>query len=251
MFDLTGRVAVVTGASSGLGAHYAEVLAREGADVVICARRVDKLQQTAEKVRSYGKKCLAVPCDVTKLEDVQNLVKETMKTFGKVDILVNNAGAANCAPLTEITDEAFIATVDLDLIATVRCAREFGKEMIKAGYGRIINIGSSLACGGSMDMPVSDYGTAKGGVVNFTRCAGAEWAKTGVTVNCMCPGFLESGANSPEAMEAMAPMIANRCPQGRAQDHSELDSTLIYLAAEESGSVIGAIVHVDGGWSCI
>ena len=251
MFDLHGRVAVVTGASSGLGAHYAEVLAREGADVVICARRVDKLAETAEKCRAYGREVLAVPCDVTSLESVQALVKATMDKFGKVDILVNNAGGANCAPLTEITDEAFIKTVDLDLIATVRCTREFGKEMIKAGYGRIINIGSSLACGGSMDMAISDYGTAKGGVVNFTRCAGAEWAKTGVTVNCMCPGFHESGANSPEAMEAMAPMIANRTPIGRAGEHSELDSTLVYLAAEESGYIIGAIIHCDGGWACI
>ena len=207
MFDLHGRVAVVTGASSGLGAHYAEVLAREGADVVICARRVDKLAETAEKCRAYGREVLAVPCDVTSLESVQALVKATMD--------------------------------------------KFGKEMIKAGYDRIINIGSSLACGGSMDMAISDYGTAKGGVVNFTRCAGAEWAKTGVTVNCMCPGFHESGANTPEAMEAMGPMIANRTPIGRAGEHSELDSTLVYLAAEESGYIIGAIIHCDGGWSCI
>lgn len=251
MFNFQGRVAVITGASSGLGAHYAEVFAREGANVAICARRVSKLEETAEKCRAYGVEVLACPCDVTNLESVQTFVKAVMDKFGKVDILVNNAGGGNCAPLAEITDEAFQASLDLDLMAVVRCTREFGKEMLKAGYGRIINIGSSLACGGSMDMAISDYGTAKGGVVNFTRCAGAEWAKTGVTVNCMCPGFLPSGANPPEAMEAMDPMIRNRTPMGRAQDPSELDSTLLYLAAEESVSVIGAIVHVDGGWSCI
>lgn len=251
MFDLHGRVAVVTGASSGLGAHYAEVLAREGADIVICARRVEMLEETAEKCRAYGREVLAMYCDVTSLESVQALVKATMDKFGKVDILVNNAGGGNCAPLAEITDEAFIKTIDLDLIATVRCTREFGREMLKAGYGRIINIGSSLACGGSMDMAISDYGTAKGGVVNFTRCAGAEWAKTGVTVNCMCPGFHESGANPPEAMAAMNDMIVNRTPIGRAGEHSELDSTLVYLAAEESGYIIGAIIHCDGGWAAI
>ena len=251
MFDLHGQVAVVTGASSGLGAHYAEVLAREGADIVICARRVEMLEETAEKCRAYGREVLAVYCDVTNLESVQALVKATMEKFGRVDILVNNAGGGNSAPLTEITDEAIFKTIDLDLIATMRCTREFGKEMIKAGYGRIINIGSSLACGGSMDLAISDYGTAKGGVINFTRCAAAEWAKTGVTVNCMCPGFHESGVNTPEAMEAMGPMIKYRTPIGRAGAHEELDSTLIYLAAPESGYIIGAIIHCDGGWACI
>lgn len=251
MFDLHGQVAVVTGASSGLGAHYAQVLAREGADIVICARRVDKLAETAEKCRAYGREVLAFPCDVTKLEEVQAMVKATMDKFGRVDILVNNAGGGNPAPLVDQTDENIFHTIDLDLIATVRCTREFGREMIKAGYGRIINIGSSLACGGSMDMGISDYGTAKGGVINFTRCAAAEWAKTGVTVNCMCPGFHESGANTPEAMEEMGPMIANRTPIGRPGAHEELDSTLMYLAAPESGYIIGAIVHCDGGWACI
>ena len=251
MFDLHGRVAVVTGASSGLGAHYAEVLAREGADIVICARRVEKLKETAAKCRAYGREVLAMYCDVTKLESVQALVKATMEKFGKVDLLVNNAGGGNGAPLVDITDEAFQATLELDVMGVVRCTREFGREMIKAGYGRIINIGSSLACGGSMDLAISDYGTAKGAVVNFTRCAAAEWAKTGVTVNCMCPGFHESGVNTREAMDAMTPMIQNRTPIGREGDPSELDSTLIYLAAEESGYIIGAIVHCDGGWSCI
>ena len=240
MFNFKGRVAVVTGASAGLGAHYAEVFAREGANVAICARRIAKLEEVKKKVEAHGVECLAVECDVNDLASVQNFVKATYEKFGKADI-----------PLTDITDEAFIKTVDLDLIATVRCVREFGREMIKAGYGRIITIGSSLACGGSMDMAISDYGTAKGGVVNFTRCAAAEWAKTGVTVNCMCPGFLQSEVNTAEAMKAMAPMIAMRCPTGKAQDPSELDSTLLYLSAEESKSVIGAIVHVDGGWYCI
>lgn len=251
MFNFKGRVAVVTGASAGLGAHYAEVFAREGANVAICARRLAKLEQVKKKVESYGVECLAVECDVTDADSVKNFVKATYEKFGKVDILVTNAGGGNCSPLTEITDEAFFKTIDLDLIATVRCVKEFGREMIKAGYGRIITIGSSLACGGSMDMAISDYGTAKGGVVNFTRCAAAEWAKTGVTVNCMCPGFLQSEVNSAEAMEAMAPMIAMRCPTGKPQDPSELDSTLLYLSAEESKSVIGAIIHVDGGWYCI
>ena len=123
--------------------------------------------------------------------------------------------------------------------------------MLEQGYGRVINIASILGKGGLPELPIVGYTACKGGVINMTRHAAAEWAKTGVTVNCMCPGFLQSEVNTAEAMEAMAPMIAMRCPTGKAQDPSELDSTLLYLAAEESKSVIGAIIHVDGGWYCI
>ena len=147
MFDLHGRVAVVTGASAGLGRQFALALARQGADLAIMARREWKLNEVAEEIRALGVKCLVAPCDVTKLDQILAAKEKIMAEYGKVDILVNDAGGGSPAPLVDHTDDSWIATVDPDVFGTMRCTREFGKEMIKAGYGRIIHIGSILGRG--------------------------------------------------------------------------------------------------------
>lgn len=251
MFDLTGRVAVVTGASAGLGRQFALALARQGADVAILARRKEKLEGVAEEIRALGVKALPVACDVTQTAQVEAAAAEVMAAFGKVDILVNNAGGGNSAALTEYPDEYWEKTMALDLGGVFRCTRAFGREMVKAGYGRIINVGSILGRGGLPELPVIDYHTVKGGVINFTRAAAAEWAKTGVTVNAICPGFFASESNTPEAMEAMNGFITARTPMGRPGRPGELDSSVCYLAADESSYVTGMILYCDGGWTCV
>lgn len=251
MFDLHGRVAVVTGASAGLGRQFALALAGQGADLAIMARREWKLNEVAEEIRAKGVKCLVVPTDVTKIDQIKAAVEKIMAEYGKVDILVNDAGGGSPGPLLDHTDETWIPTVDLDLFGTMRCSREFGKEMIKAGYGRIINIGSILGRGGLAELPVSEYAAAKGGVINFTRHMAAEWATTGVTVNVICPGFFPSEANNPAAMEAMNDFIVAHTPVGRPGRDGELDTAVIFLAADESSYVTGQIIGVDGGWTAV
>ena len=133
----------------------------------------------------------------------------------------------------------------------MRCTRDFGREMLKAGYGRVINIASILGKGGLPEIPVSDYATSKGAVINFTHQMATEWAQKGITVNCICPGFFASEANSPEAMAAMDYFIKDRTPMGRPGRDGELDSTVVYLAADESSYVTGNICVCDGGWTSI
>lgn len=251
MFDLTGRVAVVTGASAGLGRQFALALARQGASLAIMARRKDKLEQVAKEIRATGARCLVLPCDVTKLEQVKNCVAAVVKEYGKVDILVNNAGGGSSAPLEEMTNEMWQHNIDLDLTAVFQCTREFGKEMLKNGYGRIINVASIFGLVGNKDIPVAGYHASKGGVINFTRAAAAEWASRGVTVNAICPGFFPSEANNPEAMAAMDEFIRRCTPMKRPGREGELDSTIVFLAADESSYVTGAIVTCDGGWTCV
>ena len=251
MFDLHGRVAVVTGASAGLGRLFALALAGQGADMVILARRLEKLEGVAEEVRAKGVRCLCVRCDVTDPSQVRAAVKAAMDEYGKVDILVNSAGGGLGKPIVDVTDEEWKRSLALDIDGVFYCMRDFGREMLKAGYGRIINIASILGKGGLPEIPIIDYATAKGAVINMTRQAATEWAKTGVNVNCICPGFFPSEANSPAAMEAMSGFIADRTPMGRPGIPGELDSTVIYLAAEESTYVTGSICCCDGGWTAI
>ena len=251
MFDLHGRVAVVTGASGGLGRQFALALARQGADIAILARRLEKLEEVAGEIRALGVKCLPVTCDVTKSDSVKAAVEAVMSEYGHVDILVNNAGGGRPGAIVDYSDEDWRASLALDLDGVFFCMREFGREMVKAGYGRIINIASILGKGGLPELPVADYATAKGGVINLTRQAAAEWATTGVTVNALCPGFFPSQAHSPEAMEAMGGFIKARTPMGRPGREGELDSSIVYLAADESTYVTGSIITCDGGWTCV
>jgi len=140
MFNLNGRVAVITGASGGLGRQFALALARQGADIAILTRRAEKMMEVADEIRSLGRRCLTVKTDLTKLEDIKHATRTVVLKYGKVDILVNNAGGAQGSPLADFSDEAWDATIALNLTGLMQCTREFGREMIKNGYGRIINV---------------------------------------------------------------------------------------------------------------
>lgn len=251
MFDLTGNVAVVTGASGGLGRQFALALARQGADVAILARRKEKLDSVSEEIRALGVKCLPVTCDVTDVEQIKAAVKEVVDHFGTVDILVNNAGGGSCIPLEELPEEEWRRVLSLDLDGSFYCMKYFGKVMLEKGYGRIINIASILGKGGLKELPVIAYASAKGGVINMTRQAAIEWATKGITVNALCPGFFASEANGPEAMESMNDFICNRSAMCRPGEEGELDSSIVFLAAKESSYVTAAILTCDGGWTAV
>ena len=176
--------------------------------------------------------------------------------FGKVDILINNAGGGTSMPILEMTDEAYFKDINTDLLGLFKCLREFGKVMVKQGHGRIINIASILGLVGENGVPVAGYQSAKGGVVNLTRCAATELATTGVTVNAICPGFFPSESNGPAEMEAMDSFICVNTPMDRPGLPSELDKVgelegaAVFLASDEASYVTGAILPVDGGWTC-
>lgn len=251
MFDLTKNVAVVTGASAGLGRQFALALARQGADLAIMARRKEKLEAVAAEVEALGVKCLVVPCDVTDPEQVKNAVQVINKEYGTVDILVNNAGGGSSFPAEEFPDDEWNKVLALDLNGCFYCMKYFGKIMIEKGYGRVINIASILGLGGLKELPVLAYTSAKGGVINMTRQTAIEWAPKGVTVNALCPGFFASEANGPEAMEAMNDFITLRTAMNRPGKDGELDSSVIFLAARESSYVTGAVLTCDGGWTAL
>jgi gluconate 5-dehydrogenase len=252
-FDLTGYVAVVTGASAGLGLQMAKAYASQGANLVLIARRQNLLEENAKSIsEEFGVEVLPLPCDITDTAQVQGAVRATMERFGRVDILVNNAGTGAVAPAEEITDEQFKHEVDIDLFGTFVCAREFGKEMIKARYGRIINIASMYGLVGNMIVGSSPYHAAKGGVVNLTRALAAEWGKYGITVNSICPGYFYTDLTTATLDSDYFQSIAKRAiPLERYGRSGELDTCALFLASPHSTYVNGQNIAVDGGYTAV
>lgn len=252
-FDLKGNVAVVTGASTGLGLQMAKAFASQGANLVLLARRMNLLEENARAItEEFGVEVLPFTCDITKTEMVEAAVKATMERFGRVDILVNNAGTGAVGPAEEITDEQFRHEMNIDLFGTFVCAREFGKEMIKAQYGRIINIASMYGLVGNMIVGSAPYHAAKGGVVNFTRALAAEWGKYGVTVNSICPGYFYTDLTTETLDSDYFQAIAKRSiPLERYGRSGELDTCALFLASPASTYVTGQNIAVDGGYTCV
>lgn len=254
MFNLTGKVAVVTGASSGLGVAFAEAMAEAGAEVVCAARNIDALEATAAKVGQIGRKALVVPCDVTKEEDVAAMVGKTMEVFGRLDILFNNAGVSDNTndvpkPLHEYTTEWWNRVISVDLQGTFYCARETLKVMVKQGRGKVINVASIWGLSGSSAIiPAPAYCSAKGAVVNLTRELGLEYAPYGINVNALCPGFYVTklgGYDDPEFMKA----IRAWTPMGREAQPEELKGAAVFLASSASDYMCGQMLVTDGGIS--
>ena len=253
-FDLTGRVAIVTGCSTGLGVQMAKALANQGCKIVCLARRKAMVDQVAADLTAeYGVEAMGVSCDITDTEKVEASVKEVMERFGRIDILINNAGTGAVAPAEDISDEQFGNELNIDLFGTFKMARAVAKHaMIPAGYGRIINIASMYGLVGNKIAACSPYHAAKGGVVNLTRGLAAEWGKKGITVNAICPGYFYSPLtketlDSPFFQEYAKTMI----PLERYGNEGELDTTAIFLASPCSNYVNGDIIPVDGGYTCM
>lgn len=252
-FDLSGRVAVVTGASAGLGLQMAKALASQGANLVLLARRMNLLEENAKAItEEFGVEVLPFACDITKTENVKEAVKATMDKFGRVDVLINNAGTGAVGPAEEITDEQFQHELNIDLYGSFVCAREFAKEMIKVNYGRIINIASMYGLVGNLIVGSAPYHAAKGGVVNLTRALAAEWGKYGITVNSICPGYFYTDLTTATLDSDYFQAIAkNNIPLGRYGKNGELDTCAIFLASPASTYVNGQNIAVDGGYTCI
>ncbi len=258
MFDLHGYVAVVTGGTAGLGKGMAIALARQGADIAILARRPGKLEEAAGEIRTLGVKCLPVQCDITDDASVENAVDAVLAEYGKVDILVNNAGNGGPSiPTVDMPQELFESVVSLDLCGLFRVLKAFGKGMVEQNYGRIINIASVMGLVGNMDLPLSGYQAAKGGVINLTRAVAAEWAPKGVTVNTICPGMFPSEANDPQKMADSQEFIKQAVPMQRAglptdlEHTGDMDAAVVFFASEEARFITGVTLPCDGGWTCI
>ncbi len=252
MFSLKGRVAVVTGASSGLGLQMAKGFADQGADLVIMARRLERLEKIAEEFRANGTRCLPVKCDVTKTEEVNAAAEAAIKEYGKVDILVNNAGAAKNAGVLEMTDEEWDFTLATDMTSVFKVTRAFANYMVKANYGRIINIASIYGQVGNTAMDTVAYHSSKGGVINFTRAVAAELAKYNITCNTISPGYFETELTAETLeTEAFQAFMKVSVPLGRYGREGELNPVAIMLASDEACYITGQNIKVDGGYTSV
>ena len=253
-FDLSGRVAIVTGASGGLGVQMAKALASQGANIVVCARRLEKCQEVADEIASeFGVETLATRCDITDTDIVEAMVDEVLAKFGRIDILINNAGTGAVAPAEDITDEQFGGEMQIDLFGTFRVARACAKKaMIPARYGRIINIASMYGLVGNKVAGSAPYHAAKGGVVNLTRALAAEWGKYGITVNSICPGYFYTPLTR-ETLDSdfFQANARTMIPEERYGEEGELDTAAIFLASPASSYVTGVQLPVDGGYTCM
>ena len=252
MFSLKNRVVVVSGASSGLGAQMARGFADQGADLVILARRVEKLEALAAELRKKGVKVLPLKCDVTDSKMVDEVALAVEKEFGKVDVLVNCAGSAKNAGVLNMTNEEWDFTISTDMSSVFYVTRAFANIMKKKNYGRIINIASMYGLVGNPAIDTVAYHASKGGVVNMTRAVAAELAKYNITCNAICPGYFETEltADVLKTAEFSAYMKAT-VPLGRYGKEGELNAGAIFLASEESSYVTGVILPIDGGYTAI
>jgi len=251
LFDLTGKVAIVTGASMGFGVMFAHALAQAGADVAVTARSADLLEQTAASVReASGRKVTVHPGDVTSVPDVQRVIAEVLDQHGRIDIVVNNAGISDLRglPSEHADHETFRRVIDVDLMGVWYFCREAAPHMLERGSGSIINIASILGSGGS-EYNNPWYHTAKGAVLNLTRQLAVEWGDRKVRVNAIAPGFFVTEMTRPflEGV-GMAPWIESRTPMRRLGDTtSDLIGPLLLLASDAGSYITGHTLFVDGG----
>ena len=246
IFGLDGRVAIVTGASSGLGDRFARVLAAAGARVVGAARRADRLERLASEVEGL-EPCV---CDVSVDDDLERLVSSTLERFGQVDVLVNNAGVGRAHPAEDEPAEHFRRVIDVNLNAVFMLSRIAARAMLERGSGSIVNIASMYGLVAAAPVAQASYCASKGGVVNLTRELGAQWARRGVRVNALAPGFFPSEMGSEMIEdERSARFLRRNTPIGRPGLPHELDGALLFLASDASSYMTGQTLVVDGGWT--
>jgi NAD(P)-dependent dehydrogenase (short-subunit alcohol dehydrogenase family) len=245
LFRLDGQVALVTGASSGLGARFARVLHAAGAQVVISARRKDRLEALAQELPGS----VVIQCDVSKEEEREHAIAETIAQCGRLDVLVNNAGIGDSAPIEKESLDSFREVMEVNTIAVWHLAKLAGIQMVKQGSGSIVNVSSMLGLVGSTPIKQSSYCTSKGALINMTRELALQWARKGVRVNALCPGWFPSEMTAPMEEDAPQKFIMQNSPIPRMGYEHELDGALLYLASPASTFMTGQQMVVDGGWT--
>ena len=245
---LDDQVAIVTGASSGLGARFARVLHAAGARVVVAARRVDRLEALAAELPGT----VAVACDVSNEAEVDRLVTKTMATHGRLDVVVNNAGIGTPAPAEEEPVARFAEVVAVNLTGAFAVAQAAARPMLEQGRGSIVNVVSFIGLVGVGRPPFGSYASSKAGLVGLTRELGAQWARRGIRVNAIAPGWFETEMTAEMfADERSIAWVRRNAPMGRAGAPDELDGALLFLAGPASSYVTGQVLSVDGGWTAV
>ncbi len=248
LFELRGQVALVTGASKGLGRSMSMALAEAGADVVMVARGPVKLAEAEKEVADMGVRTLAIAADVTVAEDVEKMVGKALAKFGKIDILVNNVGTYIGRPIVESTTEEWLDMINTNLTTTYLCCRTVGKHMIERKRGKVVNMAAAIGALGARN--ASAYCASKGGVIQLTRALAVEWAKYGITVNAIAPGTMETEITKkmledPKVRKA----VEGKIPMKRIGYPSDLAGAVIFLSASGSDYITGQTMFVDGGFS--
>jgi gluconate 5-dehydrogenase len=247
LFDLSGRVAIVTGGSRGLGAEFAEGLAEAGASLMLCARRDEWLLPGAEALRARGFTAHAMRCDVAKAAEVQAVVDATIERFGAVDILVNNAGVSWGERPESMTLPHWQNVIAVNLTGAFICSQIVGKEMIKRRYGRIINIASIAGLQGNVNGPFyAGYAASKAGLMGLTRELAASWGRHNIRVNAIAPGFFHSRL-SDSSIAQIEESLNRVTPLGRVGMPGELKGVAVFLASDASNYITGQTIIVDGG----
>jgi NAD(P)-dependent dehydrogenase (short-subunit alcohol dehydrogenase family) len=248
LFRLDGKVAIVTGGSRGLGFWMAEALAEAGANVVLCARKLEPCEEAARAIREIGVRSLAVGCDVTDPDAVKTLVEKAVSEFGRVDILINNAGFIWEEPPEKVSLETWNKTLAINATGTFLCSQEAGKQMIKQGWGKIINI-ASISGLASVDPELSNtvpYSAAKGAIVALTRDLARKWCQYNITVNAVAPGYFATKMSKYLA-EHRQPQLMSAIRMKRLGTKDEIKGVAVFLASAAANYITGQILAVDGG----
>lgn len=251
MFKLDGRVAIITGASKGLGEVMALALAQAGADLTITSRHQDEIDDAAEKIRKEtGRRVLALESDVTDRQAVESMVERTLDELGRIDILINNAGINYRTSLLDVDDEKWRESLAINLTGPMLCSRAVGPHMIERRSGKIVNISSMVGLVGLPDR--TPYCSTKGALVQFTRALALEWAPHNIQVNAICPGPFATPLNIPLLSDPeVKAKFVSRIPLGRFGDLEELGGATVFLASDASNFMTGSMLSIDGGWTAI
>ena len=252
LFDLSGKVALVTGGSRGLGREMAEGLGEAGASLMLLARREQWLTPTVGEFREMGFRCEGALCDVSNPDDVQRAVDATVQAYGAIDILVNNAGVTWGAPIEQMPLDKWQTVIDINLTGAFLFIQKAGRHMLERGSGSVINVASVAGLIGSMEdgQHISGYVAAKGGLIALTREVAAKWARRGVRVNAIAPGFFPSRMTE-KVLDSARAQIEAAVPMGRVGAEGELKGVTVFLAAQASGYITGQTIVVDGGSTAV